>query len=150
MSWTLLVCGWPTATPRRTVAAALRAGPTIQQVLQPARSLQLAVVGVGTPAPDATMVRTGYLSPADARVLAECGVVGDILGQFFDIDGTVLDLPIHERRIGIELSDLHGIARVVGVAGGSSKVTAILGALHGGHLDVLVTNESVARQLPAF
>jgi lsr operon transcriptional repressor len=130
-----------------TLAAALKAEPTIQQVLQQARNLQHAIVGVGTPAPDATLVRNGYLSAAEARVLTEMGVVGDILGQFFDIDGKVLDLPIHERRIGIELADLRAIGRVVGVAGGAAKTSAILGALHGGFLNVLVTNEAVAREL---
>jgi lsr operon transcriptional repressor len=130
-----------------TLAAALRAEPTIQQVLRLARNLQYAVVGVGTPAPDSTLVRTGYLSSADARVLTEKGVVGDILGEFFDIDGKVLDLPIHERRIGIDIADLRTIGTVVGVAGGVAKVAAILGALHGGYLNVLVTNEAVARRL---
>jgi lsr operon transcriptional repressor len=73
--------------------------------------------------------------------------VGDILGQFFDADGNVVDLPIHDRRIGIELSDLARIPKVVGVAGGLRKAEAILGALHGGFLNVLVTNELVALRL---
>ncbi len=130
-----------------SLAAALRAEPTIQQVLELARSLKLAIVGVGTATPDSTLVQMGYLSAADARVLTEKGVVGDILGQFFDIDGTPLDLPIHERRIGIDLRDLRDIGRVVGVAGGEAKAEAILGALHGGYLDVLVTDEGAARRL---
>jgi lsr operon transcriptional repressor len=130
-----------------TLAAALRAEPTIQQVLELARTLPYAIVGVGTPAPDSTLVRNGYLSAADARVLAGRGVVGDILGQFFDIDGKVLDLPIHDRRIGIDLEDLRAIGCVVGVAGGAAKVAAILGALHGGYLNVLITNETVAHEL---
>jgi len=74
-------------------------------------------------------------------------VVGDILGQFFDADGNVVDLPIHDRRIGIELSDLAHVPKVVGVAGGLHKTAAILGALHGGFLDVLVTNELAAIRL---
>jgi DNA-binding transcriptional regulator LsrR (DeoR family) len=81
------------------------------------------------------------------RGLRERGVVGDILGQFFDADGSVVELPIHDRRIGIELSDLVPIPKVVGVAGGLHKADAILGALHGGYLDVLVTNELTAIRL---
>jgi lsr operon transcriptional repressor len=129
------------------LAAALRAEPTIQQVLKQACSVEHAIVGVGTPATDATIVHLGYLNPADVRGLRERGVVGDILGQFFDADGEVVDLPIHDRRIGIELSDLAQIPKVVGVAGGLHKAEAILGALHGGFLDVLVTNELVAIRL---
>jgi len=130
-----------------SLAAALRAEPTIQQVLKQACSVEHALVGVGTPTTDATIVHLGYLNPADVRGLRERGVVGDILGQFFDADGSVVDLPIHDRRIGIELSDLTHIPKVVGVAGGLHKAEAILGALHGGFLDVLVTNELVAIRL---
>jgi lsr operon transcriptional repressor len=130
-----------------SLAAALRAEPTIQQVLKQACSVEQALVGVGTPAPDATIVQMGYLTKADARRLRELGVVGDILGQFFDATGKVVDLPIHERRIGIELADLRRIPKVVAVAGGLHKAEAILGALHGKFADVLVTNELVAMRL---
>jgi lsr operon transcriptional repressor len=129
------------------VAAALRAEPTVQQVLKQACSADQAVVGVGTPTTDATIVQLGYLNAADVRTLREREVVGDILGQFFDADGKVVKLPIHDRRIGIELSDLGSIPKVVGVAGGINKAAAILGALRGGFLDVLVTNELAAIRL---
>ena len=130
-----------------SLAAALRAEPTIQQVLKQACAVGHALVGVGTPTADATIVHMGYLHADDARGLRERGVVGDILGQFFDADGRVVELPIHDRRIGIDLSDLTRIPKVVGVAGGLHKAEAILGALHGGFLDVLVTNELAAIRL---
>ena len=133
------------STPR--LAAALKAEPAIQQVLKQAASVRQAIVGVGTPAADATIVQMGYLAADDVRALRAQGVVGDILGQFFDADGNVVSLPIHQRRIGIELSDLASIPKVVGVAGGLHKAEAILGALHGGFLSVLVTNELVALRL---
>jgi lsr operon transcriptional repressor len=133
------------STPR--LAAALKAEPAIQQVLKQACGVDQAVVGVGTPATDATIVEMGYLEADDARHLRDAGVVGDILGQFFDAGGNVVSLPIHDRRIGIELSDLASIPKVVGVAGGLHKTEAILGALRGGYLDVLVTNELVAKRL---
>jgi lsr operon transcriptional repressor len=129
------------------LAAALREEPTIQQVLKQACGVEHALVGVGTPTADATIVHMGYLNADDARGLREQGVVGDILGQFFDADGNVVELPIHDRRIGIDLSDLARIPKVVGVAGGLHKAHAILGALHGGFLDVLVTNELAAIRL---
>src|SRR5262249_35805569 len=130
-----------------SLAAALRAEPTIQQVLKQACSVEHALVGVGTPTPDATIVHMGYLNRADVRGLRERGVVGDTLGQFFDANGDVVELSIHDRRIGIELSDLRHIPKVVGVAGGLHKAEAILGALHGGYLNVLVTNEIAAIRL---
>jgi lsr operon transcriptional repressor len=133
------------STPK--LAAALKAEPAIQHVLGQASGVDQAIVGVGTPAADATIVQMGYLAADDVRVLRDRGVVGDILGQFFDADGNVISLEIHRRRIGIELSDLASIPKVVGVAGGLHKTEAILGALHGGFLNVLVTNELVALRL---
>jgi lsr operon transcriptional repressor len=129
------------------LAAALRAEPTNQQVLKQAAEVEHAVVGVGTPTADATIVHLGYLNPDDARELRERAVVGDILGQFFDARGHVVELPIHDRRIGIDVADLRNIPKVVGVAGGTHKAEAILGALHGGFLDVLITNELAAVRL---
>jgi lsr operon transcriptional repressor len=129
------------------LASALRDEPTIQQVLRHACEVDQAVVGVGTPSLDATIVHLGYLSEDDLRLLARHNVVGDILGQFFDANGVVADIPLHARRIGIELADLKNIPKVVGVAGGVHKAQAILGALRGGFLDVLVTNEITAMRL---
>jgi lsr operon transcriptional repressor len=129
------------------LAAALKAEPSIQQVLKQALAVDQAIVGVGTPTEDATIVEMGYLAADDMRALHDHHVVGDILGQFFDASGRVVRLPIHDRRIGIELSDLGRIPKVVGVAGGLHKVDAILGALRGGYLDVLVTNELAALRL---
>jgi DNA-binding transcriptional regulator LsrR (DeoR family) len=129
------------------LAAALKAEPAIQQVLQQACGVEQAIVGVGTPTADATIVQMGYLEALDVRELSDHHVVGDILGQFFDASGSVVQLPIHDRRIGIDLSDLAQIPKVVGVAGGLHKAEAILGALRGGFLDVLVTNELAALRL---
>jgi lsr operon transcriptional repressor len=129
------------------LAAALKAEPSIAQVLKQACGVEQAIVGVGTPTADATIVQMGYLEADDVRALRDQHVVGDILGQFFDASGRVVPLPIHDRRIGIELSDLAQIPKVVGVAGGLHKVEAILGALRGGYLDVLVTNELAALRL---
>jgi len=129
------------------LAAALKAEPAIQQVLKQACGVEQALVGVGTPTTDATIVQMGYLAADDVRTLRDHQVVGDILGQFFDASGQVVKLPIHDRRIGIELSDLAQIPKVVGVAGGLHKAEAILGALRGGFLDVLVTNELAALRL---
>jgi len=129
------------------LAAALKTEPTIKQVLKEACAVEQAIVGVGTPTADASLVQIGYLGAGEMRELRDRGVVGDILGQFYDAAGKTVDLPIHDRRIGVELSELAAIPKVVGVAGGLHKVEAILGALRGGYLDVLVTNELVALRL---
>ncbi|MGC2174210.1 MAG: sugar-binding transcriptional regulator [Acidimicrobiales bacterium] len=129
------------------MAEGLKQEPIIRDTLQRAREVNLAVVGVGTPSVDATLVQMGYMTPSGARETKKMGVVGDVLGQYYDAQGQIVDHPIHKRRIGIDLSDLRAIPKVIGVAGGLHKTEAILGALRGGFLDVLVTNEHVATRL---
>src|SRR6266542_6532608 len=78
------------------LAAALKAEPAIQQVLEQACGVEQAIVGVGTPTADATIVQMGYLEALDIRELGDHHVAGDILGQFFDASGSVVRLPIHD------------------------------------------------------
>jgi DNA-binding transcriptional regulator LsrR (DeoR family) len=78
------------------------------------------------------------------------GAVGDICGTHFNPDGEILDIDLHTRIVGISLQELCASrGTVLGVAGGSKKSGAILGALNGGYLDVLVTDASAASTLLA-
>jgi DNA-binding transcriptional regulator LsrR (DeoR family) len=55
-----------------------------------------------------------------------------------------------QRIIGIELASLKRTGRVVGVAGGRKKSQAILAALRGGWIDVLITDRRTAESLLAM
>ncbi|WP_375385134.1 sugar-binding transcriptional regulator [uncultured Microbacterium sp.] len=129
------------------LAQSLKQEPTIKAVLEKARAVDVAVVGIGTPTSSAVIVEMGLLDSDGVDILLRNHVVGDILGQFFDSEGRLVDLHINRMRIGIELDELKRIPRVIGVAGGIHKVDAILAAVKGSHLDVLVTDEAVAREL---
>ena len=144
---TVTVIPGPIVVSTPAMAEDLKREPIISDILQRAREGDLAVVGVGTPSSDATLVQMGYMTPAGAREIKKMGVVGDILGQYYDAQGQIVDHPIHKRRIAIDLNDLRAIPKVIGVAGGLHKTEAILGALRGRFLDVLVTNEQVATRL---
>lgn len=121
--------------------------PEVSNVLRLARSVSIALVGVGAPIESSTMIRTGYFSPQDLAELRRRGVVGDICSRFYDICGNPCETPFEERVCGISLQELAGIDYVIGVAGGTEKARAILGALRGGFLDVLVTDEETAMSL---
>lgn len=129
------------------LAAALRAEDEVQQILSECAKATFAVVGVGTPTPGSTLTELGYVSAAELREIREKGAVGDILGQFYDADGQLLDLSILSRRIGIDVMELAAQTNVIGVAGGDLKVGAIMAAISGGYIDVLVTDEPTARAM---
>jgi DNA-binding transcriptional regulator LsrR (DeoR family) len=71
-------------------------------------------------------------------------VVGDICARHYDAFGNELDIDLNHRVVGIELEALHNIPHVIGVAGGEAKAEAILGALRGEHVNVLVTDDATA------
>jgi deoxyribonucleoside regulator len=61
-----------------------------------------------------------------------------------------LDIDINRRIVGISLDTLLRIETVIGVAGSSRKGAAILGALRGGYVNVLITDDQAAKKVLAL
>jgi DNA-binding transcriptional regulator LsrR (DeoR family) len=97
-----------------------------------------------------SLLRAGYLDRRALAQLQDQGVAGDICARHYDAQGRVLDIELNRRVIGIELEDLHKVKQVIGVAGGVAKAEAILGALLGRHVNVLVTDDTTAKKVLAL
>ena len=82
-----------------------------------------------------------------SRRLRHRGAVGDILGNYVDIDGRVIASPHSERLIALSIDDLRRIQTVVAVVSEVEKPLAILGVLRSGVVDVLVVDEANARTI---
>ncbi|AYO30875.1 sugar-binding transcriptional regulator [Biomaibacter acetigenes] len=119
---------------------------TIQDILNMARSVNIALVGIGNIDKNSSFFNTGYLKQKDLEALKQEKAVGDICAHFFDIEGR-LCTDIDRRVIAISTEDLKKIPRVIGVATGKEKVKSILGALKSGILDVLITDEKTAKSI---
>lgn len=130
-----------------TLADALRQEQVVQDALESAKRVEYALLSVGGLAGQPTLVQMGYTGEEEMAQIAASGAVGDVLGIFYDADGNTVDVPLHRRRIGIDLEDLRAIPNVVGVAGGLDKLDALRGALRGGFFSVLVTTDDVAERL---
>ena len=125
--------------------------PRIRETLSLARRADMALVGVGSLVPEvSSLLRAGYLDREALAQLRAQGAVGDVCGWHYDAQGRVLDIELNRRIVGIELEALHGIEQVIGVAGGEAKAEAILGALRGGHVNVLVTDDAAAWKVLAL
>ncbi|MHB8587234.1 MAG: sugar-binding transcriptional regulator [Candidatus Dormibacteraceae bacterium] len=125
--------------------AMLRDG-SIRAALESAATSELALVGIGTLDESAPLIRYGHISPLDRQRLLAAGAVGDICTRFFTPEGE----PVHvldERSIAIEWGELRRIPLVVAMAAGLEKRNAILGALRAKCVDVLITDESTAREV---
>jgi DNA-binding transcriptional regulator LsrR (DeoR family) len=124
--------------------------PSVQEASSLFERLDIALVGIGSLEPSLVLTASGnILSREERGELQRQGAVGDICFRYFDVDGKPIKSPLMKRVIGIDLPRLRACKRVVGVAGGASKVQAILGALRGGLIDVLITDQRTAEVLVA-
>lgn len=130
------------------IARALLQNHNVAEAMALAKNCDVAVVGVGSTAPEfSSFYQAGYVPLEDLNQLRSAGMVGDVCGRHFDIKGETPDLEFHERLVTISEGDLKNIPVRIAVAGGLGKVEAILGALRGGYINVLVTDTSVASRL---
>lgn len=129
------------------VASLLRSAD-VKTVAAQWNHLDLAVVGIGNVAFEAEMqmLFVNYLNSDVQTRLRNAQAVGDICVRFFDGNGRPCPDAIR-GIVGIELKQLKRARRVIGVAGGMNKAEAILGALRGGFINSLVTDESGARRV---
>lgn len=129
-------------------ARLLRSDRHVAHTLDKARQVNVAFVAIGAPAPDALLMRgESIISWDEMNQLIGMGAVGDIALHFYDENGNPIQTTMKERVIGISLEELKSIGRVVGVAGGTGKFHAILGAIRGGFINTLITDAQTARRL---
>jgi DNA-binding transcriptional regulator LsrR (DeoR family) len=128
----------------------LLAQEAIAHTLRLARQASLALVGIGGTDDDCTLVRSGCLSPAEMARLREQGAVGDVLGNYVDLQGRSVAAPHRDRLVGLSVDELRRIGTVVAVASEAEKPRAILGVLRSGVIDVLVVDARNARTVLAL
>jgi len=73
--------------------------------------------------------------------------VGDIVQNYFDINGGILPISIRENIISISIERVKKIRKVIALSGGEDKKEAVLGALRWGGITHLVIDESVTKYL---
>jgi DNA-binding transcriptional regulator LsrR (DeoR family) len=117
----------------------------ITHTLSLAAKASVALVGIGGTDDDCTMVRSGCLSTQEIARLKSLGAVGDVLGNYVDIDGKVIAAPHRDRLVALSIDELRRIETVVAVASEAEKPRAILGILRAGVIDVLIVDEGNAR-----
>lgn len=137
----------PGIVPSKLVRDALMQDAIIARTLELAAHADVALVGIGSPTQDSVVIKSGILSEGELDELHAVGAVGDIALRFFDGEGRAVEHPINERIVGLDLGQIRGIPRVIGVAGGQSKYPVIRGALTGGLVNVLITDTAMAKRL---
>ncbi len=120
---------------------------TVSEVLHMCRKADIAVVGIGAIDEQNGAVTLGHMTAHEMAQMRAGGAAGEICYRFFDRKGKPCPSGLDGRIIGIDLESLRSIPIRIGVAGGQNKLEAILGALLGGYINVLITDEITATEL---
>lgn len=128
----------------------LMADTSLAEVMATWERLTTVLVGIGSLEPSPLLRDSGNgLPDAEQDVLRDLGAVGDICLRYFDADGAPVVSDVDSRIVGIDAGQLRAVPRRIAVAGGQRKHAAILGAVRGGWVNVLVTDLDQARRMLA-
>jgi len=118
-----------------------------REIIKLAEKIDTAMVGLSDIGPDSTLIKTGSFSMEEFKYLESLGVVGDVNLIFIDENGRPVLNKIDERIVRISPERLKKVKNVIGVAFGRRKSKVILGALRGGFINILFTDEKTAENI---
>ncbi len=121
----------------------------LSAIFEMADKLDMALLSCGGISTLTTSYRTGYLSEADRRSLIEAGAIGDVLYNFIDKNGDLVDHEVNARVISVNLARLRRTPERVLISGGKDKLTALRAAIRTVAPTTLITDEQTALALMA-
>jgi DNA-binding transcriptional regulator LsrR (DeoR family) len=137
----------PAFVESREHCESLKSMAPVKEILDIARRANVALFGVGMMDPEVSrFVQFTALSAEDMNKIANsCGGVGDINAFVFDIEGRACAQEYADRVIGVSLAEIKSIPFRIGMAATAAKALPLYGALRGGYLHALITDETAAR-----
>lgn len=129
-------------------AAIIENDPHARRALTSLDELDVALVGIG----NATIVPPlvggdNFFTQEQFDHVRALGAVGEINLRFMDADGNPVRSELDDLVIGVDLAQIRRAQRRIGISGGQSKHAAVLAAVRGGWINVLITDEETARFL---
>src|SRR5699024_12013563 len=126
---------------------AIMSDNSIKKTFNMMEKCNIIVVGIGELTKDSTLYTQKYFNEKYISHLVELGCVGDIGFGWYDKNGNVVKHDYLDRTIGYDIFENKNDALVVAVAGEEKKYEAIIGALRGNFIDVLITDRNMAQKL---
>ncbi|WP_125582187.1 sugar-binding transcriptional regulator [Levilactobacillus cerevisiae] len=121
----------------------------IHQVVSQGNAADIALYTVGTTRPTAMLFQSGYLDDAQIHQL-QTTAVGDVLSHYITAAGELAVPELDQRTVAIPLPQLAKKRYAILIAGGQAKLQPIHAALVGGHANVLIVDQAVAKALVAL
>lgn len=137
----------PQFTRTAHIADELRSDSVVSLALEVAARSDIICFGVGALTPGDILFATGQVGEDDRTRLRAEGAVGDILGQFFDVHGEIVDPDLAKRTIALDHDSVRKVPMRIGVCPGPSRVEATRVALRSGLANALVLDVECATDL---
>lgn len=137
----------PVLVDTKEIAQAITSDSRIRRALNLAEQSQLAVFGIGSLSHQSVLIERGSITQDDFNEIQDTNAVGDICSRYFDIDGKIVCRNMDERTIGVGLDNIREKKVTIGIAVGRKKTAAIIGALEGGFVNHLYTDEITAKEV---
>ena len=120
---------------------------SIRRTFEMAKSSDVAVFGAANLSGNSMLLRSGVLSEVELKQLRDRGVVGSIIGRFFNSDGVEVPTDFTKRSVSISWDDFMQIPQRIALIGGDDKVECIYSLLRGAVPTTLIIDDRAARQL---
>lgn len=121
----------------------------LDQVFQIAEASDVTLISCGGISTLNTSYRLGHLTEDERNSLVQAGAVGDVLYNFLDAAGNVVDHSINRRCMSIGLDRLRRVRHRVLISGGEDKIGILRAAIASLRPTVLITDELTALTLCA-
>lgn len=119
----------------------------LDQIFEIAASADVALFSTGGISNLTTSFRLGHVSEAERLSLIDQGAVGDVLYNFVDQKGQLVDHPVNGRAVSLSLERLARIPKRILVSGGNEKLEAVHAALTSIKPTAFITDEVTANSL---
>jgi len=137
----------PSFVDNKRIVEALKEDSKIREVFSLIHQSEIAIFSIGSLNPNSILITSGYFSQEEYMGLKKKNYVGDICSRYFKKDGSYSDKALYDRVIGISLEEIKEKKHSIGIVIGQQRTDALLGALNGGYINTLFTDELVAREI---
>lgn len=118
-----------------------------REIIKMSGRVRTAMVGMSDIGLQSTLLKNGNFKVEEFDYLNSLGVAGDVNLIFIDENGRYIQNEINKRIITTPIEIIKKIENIIGVGFGDRKLKVILGALRGGIINILLTDETTAKNI---
>lgn len=119
----------------------------VKQAIGYAENAKIVLTGIGNPSDEKTsLFRTGLYSIEEKKILRDKGARAIVLGRWIDEHGKEINLPGH-CIMAASLDTMKKAQCSIGISVSADYADAVLAAINGGHINMLIIDEELAAAL---